>query len=167
MAGTTVADAEAQLREVLEGYAQRGVFTALSRGETRRGRASFSLVWHHGRRFRIVLDPLRNVVSFPALLPGVPGRSPMARELRAFLRAFETDELPPHRRVSAAKARLRVAVRSGVVSLAVTSLDGDLEYATRRLVHIAHEVFMVFLPDGPYDTYRVEHLGLDPDLAWG
>ena len=32
----------------------------------------------------------------------------------------------------------------------------------RRLVHIAHEIYMVFLPDGPYQDYRVEKLGLDP-----
>jgi hypothetical protein len=43
--------------------------------------------------------------------------------------------------------------------------NGEFEYCTRRLVHLAQEVFMVFLPDGPYDAYRIDKLGLDPNVA--
>ena len=152
--------------ELLQGYAARGVVRAVSDGDRRRGKTTFTLLWHHGRHFRLVLDPAASTVSFPSLLPAAPARSPMVRELKAFLHRFETDQVPAHRRVDLAKAHLRVAVRSGTVSLALTVLDGDVEYATRRLVHLAHEVFMVFLPDGPYDAYRVEQLGLDPNQAW-
>lgn len=154
------------VRDVLADYARRGFFHAVSGGERGRGRTTFTILWHHGRSFRFVFDPARRVVSFPALLPGAPARSPMVKELKAFLGSFATDEVPPHRRLEPDKVRLRVAARAGTVSLALTSLDGDLEYAVRRIVNLAHEVFMVFLPDGPYDLYRVEHLGLDPDRAW-
>ena len=34
---------------------------------------------------------------------------------------------------------------------------------TRKIIQIVHEIFMVFLVDGPYYEYMVEQLGLDPD----
>lgn len=151
---------------LLTEYAARGVFRGVGDGERRRGKTTFTLRWHYDRQIRLVLDPQAATVCFPALLPEAPARSPMVRELKAFLRRFETDDVPPHRRIDPAKGRLRVAVRAGNVSLGLVVLDDETEYCTRRLVHLAHEVFMVFLPDGPYDAYRVEKLGLDPERAW-
>jgi hypothetical protein len=124
------------------------------------------MVWHHGLVFRFVLDPSAGTVAFPALLPAVPARSPMARELRSFLNQFETAAVPPHRRIDPARARLRVTFRGGTAGLALVVKNREFEYATRRIVHLAQEVFMVFLPDGPYYDYRVEKLGLDPDTVW-
>lgn len=152
--------------QVLKGYAERGVFRSFSEGERRGQRVTFHMIWHHGRMFRFVLDLGAGTVSFPALLPDVPARSPMLKELKAFLHRFETGDVPEHRRVDPRKARLRLARRAGGVSLALAVKPGHLEYCTRRLVHLAQEVFMVFLPDGPYYEYRVEKLGLDPNVAW-
>ena len=155
-----------QVSEILRGYAGRGVFRSISDGERHAGKTSFTMVWHHGLVFRFVLDPSAGVVAFPALLPAVPARSPMARELRAFLNQFETAAVPSHRRIDPARARLRVTFRGGIVALALVVKNREFEYATRRIVHLAQEVFMVFLPDGPYYDYRVEKLGLDPDTVW-
>jgi hypothetical protein len=151
---------------LLRGYAERGVFRSFSEGQRRGGTTTFQMVWHHGRLFRFVLDTTGDLVSFPTLLPEVPPRSPMQRDLKAFLRSFETDEVPPHRRIDPAKARLRITRRAGGLSVALAVKNGEFEYCTRRLVHLAQEVFLVFLPDGPYYEYRVEKLGLDPNVAW-
>ena len=151
---------------LLRGYAERGVFRSISEGQRRGGTTTFQMVWHHGRLFRFVLDTTGDLVSFPTLLPEVPARSPMQRELKAFLRAFETNEVPLHRRIDPAKARLRITRRAGGLSVALAVKSGEFEYCTRRLVHLAQEVFLVFLPDGPYYEYRVEKLGLDPNVAW-
>ncbi len=44
---------------------------------------------------------------FPEVLPGVPARSPMYRELAGFLEgAAVPDQMPEHRRVDPAKARV-------------------------------------------------------------
>jgi hypothetical protein len=151
---------------LLRGYAERGVFRSFSEGQRRGGTTTFQMVWHHGRLFRFALDTTGGLVSFPTLLPEVPPRSPMQRDLKAFLRSFETDEVPPHRRIDPAKARLRITRRAGGLSVALAVKNGEFEYCTRRLVHLAQEVFLVFLPDGPYYEYRVEKLGLDPNVAW-
>jgi hypothetical protein len=153
------------VRDVLRDYAGRGVFRSLDDGERRAGRTTFTMVWHHGLPFRFVLDTSARTVSFPALLPGVPARSSMAQELKAFLDQFQTSDVPAHRRIDPARARLRIAIRDGNVSVALAVRNGQFEYATRRLVHLVQEVFMIFLPDGPYSDYRVEKLGLDPDIA--
>ncbi len=154
------------VQTLLRGYAERGVFRSFSAGTTRGGTTPFTMTWHHGRQFRLVLESATRTVAFPELLPGVSARSPMLKELKAFLHPFVTEDVPPHRRLDPSKAQLKVTARAGNVSLAVVAERGELEYATRRIVHLAQEVFMVFLPDGPYYDYRVEHLGLDPDAVW-
>ena len=150
----------------MKGYAERGVFRSFSQTDQRGGKTTFKVLWHHGRVFRLVVAPASHSVSFPALLPGVPPRSSMLKELRAYLHQFETKSVPEHRRIDPSKAKLRVALRGGNVSLALIVKRRQYEYCTRRLVNLAHEVFMIFLPDGPYYEYRVEKLGVDPELVW-
>ena len=142
------------------------MFRSLGAGTPRGAQTAFTIVWHHGRSFRLIVDRAARTVSFPSVLPAIPARSPMLGELRRFTRQFTSAELPPHRRVDPAKGRLRLASRRAGVSLSLTVNRGEWEYCARRLVHIAHEIYMVFLPDGPYQEYRVEKLGLDPDAVW-
>jgi hypothetical protein len=128
--------------------------------------STFNVLWHYNRQYPLVLDFAASSLSFPGLLPGVPARSPMVGELRAFLRPFSTDEVPAHRRVDSDRGRLTLKAQKGALTLAMQVKDGQYEYCARKLVHIAHEVFMDFLWDGPYYEYRVKQLGLDPDAAW-
>jgi len=121
------------------------------------------MVWHYDRPFELSFDASARTLKFPAVLPGVPARSPMYRELRVFLKSRQSDDLPDHRRVNPAKARIASANRRGAVSLTLTVKDGDFEYATRKMIQIVHEIFMIFLVDGPYYEYMVDQLGLDPD----
>jgi len=148
---------------ILEGYAAKAVFRGFSAHPKRGGKAVYKMVWHHERPFELLLDVHHGALLFPAVLPGVPSRSDMYRELRAFLKSRQTDEVTEHRRVNPAKARITLSNQRGIVSLSLTVKDGDFDYATRKLIQIVHEIFMVFLVDGPYFEYMVEQLGLDPD----
>ena len=121
------------------------------------------MVWHHDRRFELLVDARQKTLTFPDLLPSVPTQSAMHRNLRAFVESRHSAELPNHRRVDAAKARLRIGSRRGDISLTISVLDGDFEYAVRKLIHAVHEIFLTFLVDGPYYEYMVEHLGLEQD----
>ena len=142
------------------------MFRSLSAPERRSDRLVFTIVWHHGRTFRLVVHQRQRTVAFPELLPRVPARSSMMKELRIFLRQFESPDMPPHRRLDPAKGQLRIARNARGVSVGVAVRAGEWEYCTRKLVHLAHEIYLVFLPDGPYQAYRVEKLGLDPDAVW-
>jgi hypothetical protein len=148
---------------ILEGYAAKAVFRGFSAHPGARGQATYRMVWHHDRAFEMLLDVAQKTLQFPIVLPGVPVRSAMYRELRAFLKLRQSDEMPEHRRVNPAKARLTPANKRGTVSITVTVKDGDFDYATRKIIHIVHEIFLIFLVDGPYFEYMVEHLGLDED----
>src|SRR5688572_4420344 len=112
MRKTADADLHTRLvRDLLKDYASRGVFRSFHEEPPRGGKTTFTILWHHGRTFRFVLDVRRSTVSFPALLPGVPARSVMAKELKTFLTRFQTNAVPAHRRVDPAKARLEVGIR--------------------------------------------------------
>jgi hypothetical protein len=121
------------------------------------------MVWHHDRPFELVLDAGKKTLCFPALLPAVPTNSGMYRDLQGFIESRHAEELPEHRRVDAAKARLRSSHRRRNISLAITVIDGDFEYAVRKLIHTVHEIFLTFLVEGPYYEYMVEQLGLEQD----
>jgi hypothetical protein len=149
---------------ILEGYAAKAVFRGFSAHEgPQRGQATYRMVWHHDRPLELLLDAAKKTLRFPVVLPGVPARSSMYRELQAFLKVRQSGEMPEHRRVEPAKARLAASNKQGAVSITLTVKDGDFDYATRKIIQMVHEVFMIFLVDGPYFEYMVEHLGLDPD----
>jgi len=160
--GQTSADVEV-VTSILEGYAAKAVFRGFSAHPKRGGRAVYKMIWDHDRPFELLLDVGRKTLEFPQVLPGVPVRSAMYRDLRAFLKERQSGELPEHRRVNRFKARLSVVNQRGTISITMTVRDGDFDYATRKLVHVVHEIFLIFLVDGPYLEYMVEHLGLDPD----
>ena len=156
-------DPAAIVTAILEGYAEKAVFRGFSTNLKRDGKATYRMIWHYDRPVELQLDVPKKTLRFPALLSGVPARSAMYRELKAFLDARRSDQLPEHRRANPAKVRLASASQRGVISISITARDGDFDYATRKIIQIIHEIFMVFLVDGPYFDYMVEHLGLDPD----
>jgi hypothetical protein len=152
-----------RVSRILEAYAEKAVFRGFSAHPGRGGKAAFKMVWHYDRAFELKLDASKKTLEFPAVLPGVPARSEMYRALRDFLKLRQTDEVPEHRRVDPKRARLTSANKRGEVSLTLASKDLDFDYATRKIIQMVHEVFLIFLVDGPYFDYMVEKLGLDPD----
>lgn len=152
-----------QVTEILEAYAQKAVFRGFSAYPGTKGKASYRMVWHHDRPFELLLDIPKKTLRFSDVLPGVSARSPMYGDLQAFLKERQSGELPEHRSINPSKARLTAHSTRGNVSIKLTVKDSDFDYATRKIVHIVHEIFMIFLVDGPYFEYMVERLGLDPD----
>ena len=148
---------------ILETYAARAVFRGFSRGRASNGRATFKMLWHRDRLFELILDTKRKTLRIPLVLPEVPARSSMYREVREFVTSRFSDALPEHRRIDAAKTRIQCGNRGSNVSLTLTALDGDFDYATRKLIHLVHEIYMDFLLDGRYYEYMIEKFNLDPD----
>jgi len=152
-----------QIPRTLEGYASRGVFQGFSRGPLRRDKLTFKIAWHRGCVFDLILDVERGTLRFANVLTNVPANSTMYRELKEFIKSRQSDDIPEHRRIDDRRARIRSASRNGTVALVLTIKDGDYEYGVRKLVHLVHEIFMIFLIDGNYFDYMVENFGLDPD----
>ncbi len=148
---------------ILQGYADRAVFRGFSRGPVRRGKTSFKILWHRDRFFDLILDESKGTLHFPLVLPAVPPRSAMYREFKRFLESRSTQDVPEHRRIDSKKALVRCTNRGGDISVTLKVLGGDYEYGARKLIHLVHEVFLVFLVDGGYFEYQVEAFDLDPD----
>jgi len=146
---------------LMEDYAKRGVFRGFHREAVRRGIASFKLVWFRDRIFDLIVDTGKRTICIPSVLPSVPDN--IYRDFKAFVQSHHVDGLPDHRRIDRIKAQLRCAKRRGHASVAVVVKDGDYDYALRRLIHLMHETFVIFLHDGMYRDYLVKHLGADPD----
>lgn len=152
------------VESVLSNYARRGVFKSYSGPLHIRTGKLFRFRWHYDRFYEVNHLQDQRRVSFTRLLENVSGISPMARDLRRFVKSYSMDnKLPNHKRVDQSKARVRVYARGGQVTLIVDSIDGDMEYATKKLVNIAHEVLTGFLSEGAYLSYRVNYMGVNPD----
>ncbi len=136
----------------LRRYADRGVFRSFDAKEGRAGKSRFTIAWLSPRSQELLFDSQRNTLTFPGLLPNLPARSQMYRELRAFLKSRANAGLPDHRRIDPDRAAANCANRKGSVSLTVTSLDGDLAYATKKTLSLVNEIFLGFLR-GPYHEY--------------
>lgn len=147
--------------EVLESYAQRGVFRGFSRGPKRSEKTTFRMLWHRDRVFELVFDEAKQQLRFPQLLPNVS--TGMFQHLKEFLQERSSDDLPEHRRIDRRKVEVRTQNRKGTVSLAFLVSGGDMEHGARKLIHLVHEIFLTFLMDGRNYDYMVENFDLDPD----
>ena len=148
---------------ILENYANRGTFKGFSRGPVRAGRARFRILWHRDQFFDLILDTRKKTLRFPVVLPEVPARSSMYREFQEFVESRHSTELPEHRRIEKKKAVVRASNRAGNVALTLTLRSSDYEYATRKLIHLVHEIYLVYLHDGRYYDYLIKTFDLDPD----
>ncbi len=129
----------------------------------RAARRRFQIAWHRGRVFEVTFDAATGTLRLPELLTGIPADSTMYQELRGFIRSRQAADVPDHRRLDTRRIQARTYFRGGNVLLVMKSLDGDSEYAVRKLVHLVNEIYLTFLSDGQYLDYMVETFSLDPD----
>jgi hypothetical protein len=153
----------AAVSAILRSYAERGVFRGFAHVAETRGRAVFKIEWHRNRSFELHFDPAAGTLHFPSVLPAVPARSPMDRHFRKFAASRQSEEVVAHRRIDPARAELRCTNRGGSLGVTIEAHDGDIDYATRKLIHFVHEVYLDFLYDGRYHEYMIETFDLDPD----
>ncbi|MEO8029149.1 MAG: hypothetical protein ABI823_21895 [Bryobacteraceae bacterium] len=151
------------VHEILADYAARAVFRGFSRGTSTATKAAFRMLWHRDRFFDLILDTKAGTLTMPLVLPDVPADSSMYREVQLWIKERHSKDLPDHRRIDPRKARLTCGNSRGSVSLKMTLKSKDYGYATRKLIHAVHEVFLAFLLEGPYYDYMVEAFDLDPD----
>ena len=139
------------VRESLQSYAERGVFRGFSAGKP----GQFTFVWFYQHPMELIVDTKAHVLRFKQLLPGVPARSALAKELKAFLQARHDEALPEHRRVDRQRAEVTFTNRGGVVSLALQVKDNEYAYGVNRLVNLVHELFVHLRAE--YPEYLVEN----------
>jgi hypothetical protein len=165
--GTSVPtpDETALVHAALEHYAQRGSFRSFNAAPRGASKAEFTFSWFRDVTFRVVFDRTRRTLSFVDMLPAIPARSPMDRDLRAFVAVRTTTAVPEHRRVDRRRVQVSVVNRGGAASLVFVFRTRDVAYAVRKAVHLAHDILQDFLNDGRYVQYNVDYFNLNPELA--
>jgi hypothetical protein len=154
------------VRALLQHYATRGAFRSFSEVQRASGRvAEFQFSWFRDVRFRVTYNPARQTLTFVDLLPAVPARSAMDRHLRTFIASRSDKSVPEHRRVDLKKVSVSVLNRKNAISVAFALKPRQIEYGTRKAVHLVHEVLMDFLNDSEYVDYNIEHFNLNPEMA--
>jgi hypothetical protein len=140
--------------DLLQRYADRGVFRGFGRRPLAGGCVEYRFSWHGPRAHLLVVDSRRRTASLRGLLPEVPYRSAMEVALRRFLESRAAAGVPEHRRIDPRRARVRARNRAGTVSIELLAAPGELAYAVEKSVKLLNEIFLSFLA-GPYDDYMV------------
>ena len=153
------------VRGVLQHYASRGTFRSFSEVPGRRGRIAFRFLWYRDITIALEFDPATGTLVFRHLLPGVPARSAMDREVRAYVAGRSARSVREHRRVDRRKVGVKCLNRGGALSVVVTLKRAHADYGARKAVHLVHDILIDFLSDGQYAQYQIEHLNLDPERA--
>jgi hypothetical protein len=153
------------VRKGLQHYAIRGTFRSFAEAVPRGRTTVFRFVWFRDLPFTVTFTPGPRRLVFQNLLPGVAPRSAMDRDLREFLRERHSRQLPEHRRIDQRKVEVQVTNRGGAISLIWTFKGDHADYAVRKAVNVAHEIFAEFLSDGRYAQYHVDHLRLNPEMS--
>lgn len=135
------------------------MFRGFSAGALRNGKVTCKAVWFRNRTYTFAVDTRKGTIACPALLPNVDAA--LYAKLKAFLKSRQSEEMPAHRRIDPARAKITSSNRGGNVAIALRGIDSDLEYAVRKFVHLINEVFQVFLHE--HFDYQVEAFDLDPD----
>jgi hypothetical protein len=151
-----------RLQQILAEYAERGVFRGFSAHPEE---PSFRLLWHRNQFFDLVFDEKTKTLRIPLVMPSV--NQEMYAHYKEFVRERFSHEVPEHRRIDRKKARARTSLKGGKVGLTMIAADGDLDYTLRKLIHLVHETYLVFLYDSRYYTYLIETFDLDPDSLAG
>lgn len=143
--------------DTLRRYAERGVFRGFDALPVRRGVATYRFHWLGERRLTLAFDPEAGRYTFPALLPGIARRSPLAADLETFLDERRGTTLPAHRRVAPGQAVVAWSPARGSLSLELTLVRADAAWGSTRVVNLVHEVFVHLQSTWP--DYVWEHLG--------
>lgn len=155
--------AASRVGDLLEEYAERGVFGGFSRQQGRGSNAEFRLRWHRDQLFQWLWNEAKQTLRVGCVLPAVPADSVMYRDFKAWLVTRQDDALPAHRRCDRHKLALKTYNRGGDVALTLHVLDGDVDYAVKKLVSLVNEIYLDFLSSGLYFEWLIETFELDPD----
>ncbi len=150
------------VRVVVDYYATRGLLRNVRATSTGGRTTLFQFTWHYNRTFDLLLDLAASQLVFAAAFPNVSPSSAICHELSQYVEAIMADDVPVHRRVDSRKTVVSAAHSGTDMAIVASVVDGDFDYATRRLIQVVNEIYFDFLPKSSHYAYQLESLGLDP-----
>ena len=154
-------NADGDVGAVIDDMVARGVFHATLMRVGADNTPSWRITWFSGHQMQLhVID---HGVSVAHILPHLRAQSPLYRDLRGWLKAQQSADLPAHRRLDPARIELKVNNSGGQIRLSLTSHDETLAGLTRRMIQLIHAVYLDFLNGPGRLEWVTEAFGLDPD----
>jgi hypothetical protein len=142
------------IQNVVQSYTERGQFRHLL--EQRDGTV-FEFKWLNNQAMKLTWDPGSKTLLFRDILPNIPARSELHKELKKFLMERFDPERPEHRRLDAQRVALVCTNRKSSLSVGLKLASPDDEYGPRKLVNLVHEMFVYLTeawPDYMYESFR-------------
>jgi hypothetical protein len=131
------------ITDILQKYADRGVFRGFQTATRSGGRREYRFIWLIDQPFTLTFDPRSNRLACVKLFAKIGRTTPLASDLQAAVRERTTPAVPPHKRVDARRARLEPAIRNGAFSIALTIRGANHEDAVRKLLNLVNELFLL------------------------
>ena len=148
--------------QVLQGYADRGVFRAFVAAPPRNGTAKFKFLWFPmaTEPFTLVYsDPMR-ALTFRRLLRDMPAKSQMYSEFKSYIKQRSSGDLPEHRRIDPQRVAVKCSNRQGDVSVTLSIKGNATEYGVRKAVNLISDLFQDLLHESTYYEYMAEHFDM-------
>ena len=142
------------VREVLNGYAQRGVFRSLSESETA-AETRFRFRWLWNAPFELAEDKRSGSLVFKAVLPGIAAGSALEAGVKSFLADCQSPDRVEHRRIG-----FPVTYSRGTLRMKVAG--GNAESAARQTIQLVNELFTSYLAMH-HPNYLAEHYHVPED----
>ena len=158
-------DRTAIVREVLQDYADRGVFRGFREAACRKDSTVFEILCFPFMQqpFQLVYTDNPASLVFKRLLQGMPARSDMYRHFKSYMKVRSSDELPDHRRIDPERVQLKWSNRLGDVNVTLNINGSNHEYAVRRAINLLTDLFFDLLTESPYYEFMNEHFDMPQD----
>jgi len=117
--------------------------------------------WLLRRPIRAVFDLRRDILTFPALFPGVAAGSDMVAGLDALVEGRSSRRQPAHKRLDGRRARASRVLRRGDWSLVLQIRGPNHQYAVQRALNLINELYLELHETWP--DYLILRFGLSAE----
>ncbi|MBK9520752.1 MAG: hypothetical protein IPO13_03855 [Rhodocyclaceae bacterium] len=154
---TTTSDVGA----VIDDMVARGVFRAAPVKNDAGVVFAWRIKWFSGHEMRLAATD--DEVKVDDVLPPLAAQSQLYRDLRVWLKAQQSADLPAHRRVDPTRIALKVKNSGGQIRLSLSSHSESSATLAKRMLQLIHALYLDFLNGPGRLEWVTEAFGLDPD----
>jgi hypothetical protein len=129
------------IRNKLKEYSERGVFRGFKENAGRNGKVEFTFTWLLDKPFTLVADTKTGSLQMKNLLPHVPSKSDMDKDLKEFVAAQMNQKQSAHNRVDAKRADLKCTNRLEKISLTLDIKKNQYSYGVTKLLNTTNKLF--------------------------
>jgi hypothetical protein len=129
------------IRKKLKEYSERGVFSGYKEIQGRNGKVEFTFVWLLDTPFKLVADTQNSTLQMKNIVPHVPAKSDMDKDLKEFVQKQMDQEQSPHNRVDQKRADLKCTNRLENFSLTLDVKKNQYSYGVAKLLNTTNKLF--------------------------